>query len=124
MKILKYIISMAMVSLVLYGCYYDKEIIFDGLPQNVSLKNDLVPIFTSNCTTSGCHDAIPSHAPSLVADNAYDALLGGGYVNVLDPEKSIIYQEIAAGNMPPSGALSVNDQKILLAWISEGANDN
>lgn len=106
------------------GCYYDEVATFEGLPTNVSFKNDVMPIFNQNCNNTGCHDAAGSHAPSLVIDNAYDALLNGNYVNILDPEKSHIYQVISSGEMPPSGALDANDQKILLGWIAEGAKEN
>jgi hypothetical protein len=83
-----------------------------------------MPIFNQNCNTAGCHDAAGTHTPSLVYENAYNALIQGNYINILDPEKSKIYQEISSGSMPPSGALDVNDQKILLGWIAEGAKDN
>lgn len=106
------------------GCYYDEELIFEGLPSNVSFKNDVTPILTLNCTTTGCHDAVPAHAPSLVPEKAINDLTSGGFINTLDPESSKIYQEMKSGNMPPSGAISINDQKIILAWISEGAKDN
>ena len=106
------------------GCYYDEIATFEGLPTNVSFKNDVMPIFDQNCNNTGCHDAIESHPPSLVYDNAYDALVLGNFINVLDPEKSKVYQVISTGEMPPSGALDANDQKILLGWIAEGAKEN
>lgn len=109
---------------IISGCYYDEVAVFDELPQNVSLKNDVQPIFDANCNTSGCHDAIPAHDPSLVKANAYNALISGNYVNTLEPEKSKIYLEINSGSMPPSGPLKTNDQKIILAWITEGAQNN
>lgn len=111
-------------SVIFSSCYYDEEVVIEGLPTNVSLKNDLMPIFTSNCNNSGCHDATPTHAPSLVQANVYNALVNGGYVNLLDPQSSLLYQEIEAGNMPPSGNLNENDKKIILGWIADGAKNN
>lgn len=108
----------------LYGCYYDKVITFDGLPENVSFKNDVLPILTQNCTSTGCHDAVPAHAPSLVSDKAYSALIEGNYLNIVDPPKSRLYMELSSGSMPPSGALEVNEQLIILGWITEGAPNN
>lgn len=108
----------------LNGCYYDEVTTFEGLPKNVSLKNDVIPIFNKNCASTGCHDALPAHSPSLVPDKAHTALTNGNYVNVNEPEKSILYLEIISGSMPPSGALSTNDQKLILGWISEGAKNN
>lgn len=105
-------------------CYYDEEVTFAGLPQNVSLKNDVIPIFNANCNTSGCHDAIRSHNPGLASEIAYKDLTDGQFVNTVDPAKSNLYLQIESGSMPPSGPLSVNDQKIILAWITEGAKNN
>src|SRR6478735_1718934 len=84
----------------LSGCYYDQVASFEGLPTNVSLKNDVQPIFNRDCNLSGCHDAIPSHHPSLTPENAYNDLTSGGYVNTTDPEKSILYLSINGGGMP------------------------
>ena len=123
-KLIFYFSLLIFITTIIHGCYYDEEIIYEGLPQNVSLKNDVTPIFTRNCSITGCHDAVPAHAPSLVPENAYNALLNGGYINTIDPVNSTIYREVASGNMPPSGPISVNDQKIILAWITEGAQDN
>ena len=124
MKTLKIIIWMLAALLVVNGCYYDEIATFEGLPQNVSFKNDVQPVFNANCITSGCHDAVPGHNPSLVFENSYDAILSGNYVNVTEPNKSLLYLELSSGSMPPSGALSINDQKIILAWITEGAKEN
>ncbi len=113
-----------MTLIVLHGCYYDEISPVTTLPENVSFKNDVQPIFDRNCTTSGCHDAVPAHAPSLVSEQSYGALISGNYLNTIDPASSKLYQEIVSGNMPPSGSLSEIDQKIILGWITEGAKDN
>lgn len=108
----------------LNGCYYDEVATYNGIPTNVSFENDVLPILQQNCITSGCHDEVPTHAPSMVPENAYSALIQGNFVNPLDPQSSIIYQEIAGGGMPPTGPISVNDQKIILGWITDGAKNN
>ena len=110
--------------LILNACYYDEAVVFQGLPTNVSLKNDVSPILQKNCTTTGCHDANPAHEPSMVTENLYNSLVNGGYVNTIEPEKSKIYQAINGGGMPPSGALKSNDLKIILGWITDGAKNN
>ena len=117
-------ILLVILTSILAGCFYDEVAVFQGLPKNVSLKNDVQPIFNQNCNTAGCHDQSGTHEPSLVAENVYDALIFGKYVNTLEPDKSRIYLQIVNGTMPPSGALSPNDQKIILAWITEGAKNN
>lgn len=109
------------------GCY--KDILDPGQdpsapPQAVSFSGDLVPLFLSNCATSGCHDGVPGHKPSLTPANAYNALLGGGYINTIVPSNSILYGEIKGGQMPPSGALKTSDVQKVLDWIRNGAPNN
>jgi hypothetical protein len=123
-KIIAYSAFLLVLISVLAGCYYDEVVVFEGLPQNVSLKNDVQPIFTQNCTTTGCHDQVPAHNPSLVTDNAYNGLINGQYINTVLPSESQLYLQVSSGNMPPSGALTSNELKIILAWITEGAKNN
>ena len=109
----------------LSSCYYDEVISFVGLPTNVSLKNDVQPIFDRDCNMSGCHDAGPAHSPSLVKEKAYNDLTSGGYVNTADPENSVLYLSVNGGGMPAGREpLSENDKKLILAWITEGAKNN
>src|SRR5438552_3863999 len=82
------------------GCY--KDVLSPGQdptapPQAVSFSGDLLPLFATNCTTSGCHDAVPGHNPSLTATKAYMAITGGGYINTVVPANSIIYGEVKSG---------------------------
>src|SRR6188768_3424273 len=102
-KNLFYLVLVLAFAMCLNACYYDEVATFDGLPTNVSLKNDVQPIFDSNCNSSGCHDAGPNHAPSLTPENAYDALLPE-YVNTIDPPKSRLYVSVTSGGMPLGGA--------------------
>ncbi len=125
----KILIRMAVVvlAIVLAGCY--KDIRSPGQdptapPQAVSFSGDLVPLFTANCATSGCHDAIPAHRPSLTAANAFTAITSGGFINTVVPGNSIIYGEVKSGSMPPSGALRVSDIQKILDWIRNGAPNN
>ena len=109
------------------GCY--KDIISpgqdpNGPPQAVSFSGDVLPIFVSNCATSGCHDGVPAHKPSLTAEKAFSALVDGGYVNTVVPHSSTIYTEIKSGSMPPGGALKSSDTQKVLDWIRNGAPNN
>jgi hypothetical protein len=124
-KILVFIVGLFTV--MFSGCY--KDVISPGKdpnapPQQVSFSGDLVPIFTANCTTSGCHDGVPGHKPSLTAANAYNAITSGGYINTVVPSSSIIYGEVKSGNMPPTGALKSTDVQKILDWIRLGAPNN
>ena len=124
-KKLIYLVVALSCAAVLNACYYDEVATFEGLPTNVSLKNDVQPIFNRDCNMSGCHDGVPSHHPSLTPENAYSDLTSGGYVNTTDPVNSVLYLSINGGGMPAGRApLSENDLKIILAWITEGAKNN
>ncbi len=125
-KALIYGISLVVVSLILTGCYYDKEVDPNsgGLPTNVSFSNDVQPVFTKNCAMSGCHDEVPTHNPTLVIGASYNALISGGYINVPVPNAGILYQEISEGNMPPGAPLSSHEANLIIAWLNEGAKNN
>lgn len=111
----------------LNGCY--KDVISpgsdpNGPPQYVSFSGDLVPLFNTHCNSTGCHDDLPSHAPSLVPDKAYNALTKGGYVNTAVPNSSTVYVVVQTGAMPPTGALNAKDAQLILDWIRNGAPNN
>jgi hypothetical protein len=124
-KLLYYLVIGLSFAFGLNACYYDKVATFQGVPTNVSLKNDVQPIFDRTCNMSGCHDNKPTHAPSLIAANTYNALISGGYVNTVDPANSILYLEVNGGGMPINAPpLSDNDKKLILGWITDGAKNN
>jgi hypothetical protein len=123
-KLISSILSLLVLAMVLNACYYDEVVVFQGLPTNVSFKNDVMPILSQNCSNTGCHDAVPAHAPSLVQDKAYNALINGGFINTNEPDKSNLYTTMLTGGMPPSGPLGTNDLKIILGWITDGAKNN
>ena len=109
------------------GCY--KDVISpgsdpNGPPQFVSFSGDLIPIFNTYCNSTGCHDAGPTHAPSLVPEKAYNSLISGGYVNTAVPNSSTIYTVLQTGAMPPTGALPASDTQKVLDWIRNGAPNN
>jgi hypothetical protein len=112
---------------ILQGCY--KDITSPGAdpngpPQQVSFSGDVLPILSKNCALSGCHDAIPSHKPSMLADRAYNQLVNGGYVNTVEPSSSAIYTLIKGGAMPPSGTMKPAEVQKILDWIRNGAPNN
>ena len=59
-KNLIYLVVALLFATGLNACYYDEVATFEGVPTNVSLKNDVQPIFDRDCNMSGCHDAGPS----------------------------------------------------------------
>lgn len=110
----------------LTGCY--RDIIYpatavdpNGPPQFVSFKADLIPIFSNNCAKATCHVS-GSVKPYLTSDIAYLQLTGGGFVNILVPNQSIIYQMIN-GDMQPN-IPSAKDRQKIYDWIRNGAPNN
>jgi len=123
---MKSMIFLAMILLVslITGCYYDIVLPPDpnAPPQNVSFSGDLQPIFDTKCATTGCHDG--AHAPNLTAEESYNALMSGGFVNTTIPTESILYQVLQQGSMPPTGKLPSSDIQMVLDWIKMGAPNN
>ena len=127
MKRIPTLIFSGLFLMALTGCY--KDITSPGQdpnapPQDVSFSGDLQPIFSANCTSSGCHDEKPGHNPSLVPGKSYNAIISGGYVNTAVPNSSALYTEVKSGSMPPSGALKQADMQKILDWIRNGAPNN
>ena len=114
-----------LVFLLLGSCYYDdppEPAEID--PELVYFNSNVLPIFTRACDSPGCHN-VGEVPPDLTAENAYDELVGGGYVNTTLPESSILYLRVtgnSAGSlMPPAGRLPQTDIDLILAWIKKGA---
>jgi hypothetical protein len=110
----------------LAGCY--RDVISPGTdpngpPQSVSFSGDLLPMFTKNCATAGCHDGT-AHAPALTEEKAFGAISTGGYINTAVPASSPIYLVVKSGEMPPTGALKASEVQKILDWIRNGAPNN
>jgi hypothetical protein len=88
--------------------------------EDVSFSDDIMPIFEANCNSSLCHD-MGGVAPDLSTGNAWNALQDN-YLNVLDPESSLLVTKMDGGTMAPYST----DQDIatIIQWIREGANNN
>lgn len=98
------------------------------ITKTVSFKTDLVPIFSSSCAISGCH-VTGGHAPDLEATDAYSALMDGNFINKAAPSSSVVYERLNGKltpqmplNAPGSDPGGLNE--LLLAWITQGANNN
>ncbi len=117
------VMLLSIVTLGLTGCY--KDIITqadpDGPPQQVSFKDELVPIFTRSCALAGCH-ATGGHAPDLTEAKAYQSLNNGIFVNTLIPNQSKLYLMIN-GEMSTYIPSPVEKRKIY-DWIRNGAPNN
>lgn len=116
------------VLLLLQGCYKDKTVTSDTgaeITRPVTFANDIIPIFTKNCSLSGCH-ITGGHVPDLSAANAYNSLKVGNYFNTTNPESSVIYLWLTGKKTTqmPVGGLNKDINAMVIAWIKQGANNN
>jgi hypothetical protein len=113
------------------GCYKVKTLVIQNLGQEVtttvSISNEIIPIFSKNCSVSGCHSS-GGIKPDLSAEKAYNTLINGNYVDVSNPEKSEIYLWLTGkrNTAMPVGAASnpSNINQLILAWVKQGAKNN
>jgi hypothetical protein len=117
------------------GCYYD-DVILDpqeytedpnggGSGEEVLFSRDVLSIFDASCNFSGCHNT-GGTAPDLSSNNAYNALVNGGYIDTTNPKQSSLYEWVNGGGSSPM-PLSGTDQSIvsdILTWIQQGALNN
>lgn len=88
------------------------------IQEGVSFSTQILPIFESACVS--CHNG--GIAPDLSAENAYEALFDGNYVDTLNAEGSEIYSKLRVG---AHDSRATEEEKLLiLQWITEGALNN
>lgn len=87
----------------------------------VSFSKDVQPVFTANCTGSGCHNG--SQKPNLIDGKAYGSLVDEAYVDTLNPATSVLMVKLNT-NMPQSGKLPAATIVKIQNWIKQGAKDN
>ncbi len=123
MKIVVSFVAVLMFSF-LVSCTKDYYVKPDAPPQNVSFKNDVIPIFNDNCVS--CHNG--STSPNLTPDKAYGELVSlPNLVIPGNPEKSELYQRVMGQQgsmMPPGGMMSHNKTDLIYQWIKDGALNN
>lgn len=126
-------IALAAVTIVLIsiaGCAKDDTVVIGnsiGVTKTVSFTTDLIPLFAKNCALSGCH-VKGSVTPDLEAGTAYSQLTSMGLYNTGSPAGSLIYARLMGTKTPamPMGATTNpgNINGYVLAWITQGANNN
>lgn len=112
------------------GCYKVTTLTIPNdqeVTSTVSLATDLIPLFATNCSISGCHNS-GGLKPDLTADKVYNTLINGNYVNPGTPENSEIYLWLTGKRAAamPVGAVNnpSNINNMILAWIKQGAKNN
>lgn len=87
-------------------------------------KNDILPIFTSNCVGSGCHNAT-DRAEGLVLTNYKNILK---ITDTQNPKGSELWKILVSTNsnkmMPRTQRLSANDRNKILKWMNQGAKND
>ena len=94
-------------------------------PDTVYFQNTVQPLLISNCSMSGCHDAI-THA-SDVELTSYSKIIVTGKVYPGSPASSKLYKvlnETGEEMMPPNGNFTSAQKDIVYKWILQGAKNN
>ena len=97
-------------------------------PDSVYFTNDILPLITSNCTMSGCHDG-SGHSDDARSLISYSAILGSGYVRAGSPSSSKLYTSLRGSGedrMPrsPVSPLTAAQDSLIMKWIAQGALNN
>ena len=94
-------------------------------PDTVYFVNDIMPLISSNCTMSGCHDAI-THAEGVNLTTYANIVR---YVSPGNASGSKLYKEViktGSNRMPPPPmpAFTTAQKTMLQKWINQGAKNN
>ena len=120
----------ALMGFFISGCVKDDTLLITNnkvITAKVSFSKDLVPLFTSNCATSGCHVA-GHQPPDLEKATAYNSIKELNMVDLTTPENSLLYKRMN-GAVKPSMPMNAtnnpsNINNLVLAWIKQGALNN
>ena len=125
----KYITFLCLLTalMAIQSCYKDYPPAIQEIdPTTVSYNTHIVPVLETSCSTSSCHDGTTE--PNLTTPVAWTNLKSGGFINTTIPEESYLYKSVSflSGlSMPPGGPqIPEVDQKVILAWIQNGALNN
>lgn len=97
-------------------------------PDTAYFQQQVLPIFISNCSMSGCHDAA-SHQDGVVLTD-YNSIMLTGEVEAGDPGDSEIWEKITETDSddrmppPPRPALTQVQKETIRKWIMQGAKNN
>jgi len=96
-------------------------------PDSVYFNQQILPILTSNCAMSGCHD-VASHEEGVILNN-YQNTRNTGQISLSNPANSKLYKVLndddPEDRMPPApmSALPVEQRALILKWIQQGAQN-
>ena len=93
-------------------------------PDPVSYSKEIQPIWDNYCID--CHHILDSDI-KLVSSRSYNQLIDKDFVDLENPDTSIIYQVLKTGEMPPDDddpAPTEEELQLILKWIQQGALNN
>jgi hypothetical protein len=97
-------------------------------PDFVYFQQEILPIFQSNCATSGCHDAETAEEGVVLTD--YENIITTGEVEPFDLSGSEIWERITDSDPdkrmppPPASSLDPSTLSVIEKWILQGATDS
>ena len=89
-------------------------------PDTVYFNQTILPLITSNCAMSGCHDAISHKEGVILTDYTHIR----AYSTTTNPAGSTLYRSIVTAYMPPKGPLTSTQMASILKWMQQGAKNN
>lgn len=95
-------------------------------PDSVYFANVILPLISSNCAISGCHDPV-THEDGLVL-NSYAGIMA--ITRSGNARESKLYRVITTSDQgdvmppPPHSPLSSSNKDAVLKWINQGAKNN
>ena len=89
-------------------------------PDTVYFQQTILPLITSNCAMSGCHDAISHKEGVILTDYAHIR----AYSSATNPTGSSLYKSVVNGYMPPKTPWNSTQKATLLKWMQQGAKNN
>jgi uncharacterized membrane protein len=90
----------------------------------VSFEHEILPLITSNCAMSGCHDAITAEDDIILTD--YNGIMKEVTPN--DPNNSELYTVLFESGddlmpPPPASPLTQAQKDLIKKWINQGAKN-
>lgn len=118
------------------SCKHEPEIFISSVPidtgvpcspDSVYFEKDILPLLTSNCAKSGCHDAITKEEG--IDYSNYVSTLKTGKIKPGNPNGSDMYEAITETDPdkmmppPPAAQLSAEQKGLIRKWIAQGAQN-
>lgn len=97
-------------------------------PDTVYFQQQVLPIFISNCSMSGCHD-VASHKEGIIL-TSYSYIMNTGDIRPFSPSSGDVWDKIKTNNTgdrmppPPMSALTDQQKNAVYTWIMQGALNN